>query len=144
MRLMRDVISAWPGLFDERICRGNLTLMHVDLHLRNVMFPASGEPNPLIIDWESLTTGVGVVDVAHLLATSMLSGAYLAELEDDLLKQYHDELVRNGVASYTLEDCLDDYRLAFVALVPQAWDGSPFTRSVLSRFSKHNCDRLIS
>ena len=39
-----------------------------------------------------------------------------------------------------LADCRDDYRLA---LVSQAWDGSPFTRSVLSLFRRHLCERLI-
>ena len=143
MRLMRDAILAWPGLFEERFARGHLTLMHGDLHLRNVFFPASKKLEPLVVDWEGLTTGVGIVDVAHLLAASMLSDTYVAELEEDLLKRYHDTLTNNGVGSYSLDDCYDDYRLAIVALVPQAWDGSPFTRSVLTLFRRHHCDRLI-
>ena len=144
MCLMRDAISAWPNLFRARIGRRDTTLMHGDLHLRNVLFPACGELEPLIIDWEGLTTGVGIADVAHLLATSMLSRDRAADLEDSLLSQYHGELIQNGVECYTLEDTWSDYRLALVALVPQAWDGSPFTRSVLSLFRRNHCETLIS
>ena len=67
----------------------------------------------------------------------------MAEMEEGLLRQYHHELSRTGVGSYSLADCRDDYRLALVALVSQAWDGSPFRRSVLSLFIWQPCERLI-
>lgn len=144
MALMREVTSAWPRLYDERISRGNLTLMHCDLHLRNVLFAADGSNEPLVIDWEGLTRGIGIVDIAHLLASSMLSAGYLARLDEAIVTAYHEALVDGGVQSYTLEDCYNDYRLAWVALIPQGWDGNPFTRAVLHQFRKLDCGQLIA
>ena len=37
--LMRQVIEAWPEMYAARMAQSHITLMHVDLHLRNVLFP---------------------------------------------------------------------------------------------------------
>lgn len=139
---IRRVIQTWPAIYRERKTRGNLSLMHVDLHLRNVLFHAQ-TGDPLVIDWEGLTTGIGIIDIAHLAATSMLSPAYLDRLDDLLVPAYHEALVEAGVTGYSLDECQADYRLAWVALIPQAWSGDPFTRSVLHQFERHRCIELV-
>ena len=42
-----------------------------------------------------------------------------------------------------LDDCRDDYRLAWVALMPQAFGGGPFHRSVLAGFWVWDCEGLL-
>ena len=140
--LRETAIGAWPGIYERRRNSGNRTLMHVDLHLRNVLF-RNTDHRPIVIDWEGLTTGIGIIDIAHLLATSMLSPQYLKVLDEAVVTAYHDALVKAGVTSYSFEDCQTDYRLAWVALMPQAWSGDPFTRAVLHQFRQHNCADLL-
>ena len=103
--LVWKVISGWPALYNARVSQANLTMMHCDLHLRNVLFPASGVLDPLFVDWEGLTTGIGIADLTHLLVSSMLSAEYLSELECGLVERCHSTLVGEVVDGYSLEDC---------------------------------------
>jgi hypothetical protein len=143
--LTEKVIAGWPALYRRRIVGNHaLTFIHVDFHLRNVLLPKDRtKHHSVIFDWEGLTRGIGVSDVAHLLATSMLPPSQWRQLEDILLPLYHNQLCTCGVQEYSLADCRDDYRLSLVALVPQAKDGGPFLRSVLSAFDAWNCEALF-
>ncbi|MBS12811.1 MAG: hypothetical protein CME19_14545 [Gemmatimonadetes bacterium] len=112
---MRAAIEAWPDIWKDRASQGNLSLMHVDMHLRNVLFRKTDD-RPILIDWEGLTTRLGIIDIAHLIATSMLSPDYLSRLDGLLVPAYHEALIEGGVTGYSLEDCERDYRLAWLAL----------------------------
>jgi hypothetical protein len=74
----------------------------------------------------------------------MLSARYLDQLDGLIVLAYHRALVKGGVTGYTLNNCQDDYLLAWVALIPQAWEVTPFTRAVLHQYRKHQCDQLMS
>ena len=145
LALSERAMRAWPALCRRRLEAGKgLTFMHVDFHLRNVLLPRDPETHGVSIhDWEGLARGVGVTDLAHLLATSMLPAPYWRALEEPLLARYHAALVAGGVEGYSLDDCRDDYRLSLVALMPQAFGGGPFHRSVLSAFRAWDCEELL-
>ena len=90
------------------------TLIHADLHLDNVLFTAAGDtPMARIIDWQSVTRGLGAFDIA-LFITGALSISDRRAAEHDLLKHYHQLLSASGVRDYTHGQLLDDYRLALL------------------------------
>ena len=84
------------------------TLLHNDYHLNNLIFI---EDNKLmILDWQTMSMGRGVSDVACLLGKVPIEDRRVHETE--LLKLYHHTLCENGVVGYSYDQCWDDYRMA--------------------------------
>ncbi|WP_067682950.1 phosphotransferase [Nocardia miyunensis] len=90
------------------------TVQHGDFRPDNLLFGAAGDaPAVAVVDWQTVCRGSGVLDVSYFLGGS-LPPEQRAEVERDLLRHYHGELRRLGVADYTFEDCWRDYtRFAF-------------------------------
>jgi aminoglycoside/choline kinase family phosphotransferase len=97
------------------------TLIHRDYQLDNLFFgaPEGGIPFA-VVDWQFISRGRGVWDVAYFLSESLHPEERRA-IEMDLLGAYRQILIDHGVQGYTLEQCLQDYRLSllqrFTALV---------------------------
>ena len=139
-------IRAWPELYATRIAdRKNLTLTHQDFHRRNVMLPKNPETHEVMIfDWETLTRGIGVYDLAYLMTTPMLPAEMRYDLERHLISRYHAGLVDADIVDYRLEDCLADYRLAIVGLLAAcSGQADCFTRSIMAAFEVWDCEELI-
>jgi hypothetical protein len=66
-----------------------------------------------LLDWGSWRIGVATDDLAYLLALQWYPERR-RRLEVPLLRRYHAELVRRGVAGYGWADLWADYRLAVV------------------------------
>lgn len=100
------------------------TLVHGDPTQGNVL-PTSSSVH--LIDWGSVRSGAGVVDLALLIG----GGASPVEgwqHEWELVLRYHANLVRGGVQGYPLDVCWRDYELAkFQALrtMIDAWHARP-------------------
>lgn len=84
----------------------HFALLHGDLRVDNVMFGPDGSVT--IIDWQTITPGQPLRDIAFLLATS-LPTADRREHERAIVADYHSALLRYGVADYSLEQCWHDY-----------------------------------
>jgi hypothetical protein len=69
-----------------------------------------------IIDWQSVTRGVGALDVA-LFVTGALSVADRRTSEAALRDDYLRQLRELGVTNYSAAQLLDDYRLALLWLL---------------------------
>jgi hypothetical protein len=91
------------------------TLIHRDYQLGNLLFGTGvGEDMEFaIIDWQFLSRGRGVWDVAYLLSEN-LRPADRRRVEIELLHSYHDDLVMRGVGEYSFAQCLFDYRVALL------------------------------
>lgn len=94
--------------------RGNrsapITVMHADFRLDNMMFDVNGGAHPLAtLDWQTVTAGPGLTDVAYFLSAG-ISPAERRAHEGDLVRFYHGELLRRGVQGYDWEACWHDYR----------------------------------
>jgi aminoglycoside phosphotransferase (APT) family kinase protein len=104
MRLL-DVMSARP-----------VTLIHGDFRLDNMLFEAetpTSRPTIVLLDWQMTRQDVGPADLAWFFAISLEDGQRRAWLTS-LLVLYHEELMRHGVSGYTIDDCMQDFRLSLL------------------------------
>jgi hypothetical protein len=87
------------------------TLVHFDYQPANLFFNDPGQLT--VIDWQLMTRGRGVTDVAYLLGENMPAGERRSN-ERMLLQHYYQTLLANGVKEYPFKSCLDDYRRALL------------------------------
>jgi aminoglycoside/choline kinase family phosphotransferase len=97
------------------------TLIHRDFQADNLIFGTQKGGVPFaVVDWQFLSRGRGIWDVAYFLSESMLPADRRA-IEGELLASYHQSLLDQGVEGYSFEQLLYDYRLSllqrFTALV---------------------------
>lgn len=98
---------------------GNLptTIAHYDVRADNLFFGGSvGHDGVCLIDWQLTARHVGTYDLAYFLAESVSIEDRRAN-ELDLIRHYHSALRANGVDSYSLEQCEDDYRSSMLNLL---------------------------
>ncbi|WLA51832.1 phosphotransferase [Bradyrhizobium elkanii] len=86
------------------------TLQHADFRLDNMLFDVRGNTHPMAtLDWQTLTVGPGIVDVAYFLSAG-IDPIERRLHEADLVRFYHSELIRRGVRDYDWDRCWRDYR----------------------------------
>ncbi|MFF0491996.1 phosphotransferase [Nocardia sp. NPDC004068] len=81
-------------------------LLHGDLRVDNVMFAPDGTVT--VIDWQTITPGNPLRDIAFLLATSLDPDTRRAH-ERAIVATYHRALLAHGVTGYPLDQCWHDY-----------------------------------
>ena len=87
-----------------------ITVVHYDYRLDNVMFDVNGAARPMAtLDWQTVGIGAGAVDVAYFLSAGITPEERRAH-EVELVRYYHSELIRRGVADYGWDQCWRDYR----------------------------------
>jgi Phosphotransferase enzyme family len=88
------------------------SLLHSDYRLDNLLFaPASANDPVIAVDWQVVTVGLPLRDVAFLLATG-LSPADRRAGERGIVEAYHRRLGQLGVTDYDAQRCWNDYRYA--------------------------------
>jgi aminoglycoside phosphotransferase (APT) family kinase protein len=115
-RLMFEkTITMLPKLGERAYRSGNLTLIHGDPNWGNVLLPRDLEAGiALIIDWQLVRVGYAAEDLAFLI-TLFWDREPRQRMEKDLLKRYHQGLVRYGVENYGWTEFWNDYRLAVIS-----------------------------
>ena len=113
--LIRELYAKHPEALITRTADANgFTLIHGDVGENNVLVPREGERPIYLIDRQpfdwSLTTWLGVYDLAYAMILDWDTSARRA-WEMLVLRRYHDELRRRGVAGYSWERLIEDYRL---------------------------------
>jgi hypothetical protein len=108
---------------DQIFARPPRTLLHWDYSFDNILFasPQGGAPMA-VLDWQDPVLGRGPYDVSVLLSSIPAGERRIAEAE--LLPEYHELPVANGVQGYSLEDCLYDYRIAMLEYLPRMIGGT--------------------
>ena len=97
------------------------TLVHGDFRLENMFFGASlGKHGFAVIDWQDISRGEGVWDVAWFIGGCLQVTPKRQAEERQLLKIYHETLRANGVNEYTSDACWNDYCLAMSRYFVQA------------------------
>jgi hypothetical protein len=92
------------------------TLIHGDFRLDNLLFDAQGADAPIALDWQAISRGPGVFDVAYFLSGALDAGAS-GEEERELVRGYHEALVAGGVKGYDLATCLRDYERSMLLML---------------------------
>ena len=86
-----------------------VTCLHRDIQADNVMFaPARAGGRAVLLDWQLAGKGRGAYDVGYFLISSV-EPAPRRNMERGLVAHYHAELLRAGVAGYSLAQCWTDY-----------------------------------
>jgi hypothetical protein len=84
-------------------------LVHGDYRLDNLMFHDDGRL--WAVDWQTLSLGLPARDVAFFLSSGLTVEDRRAN-ERNLVTAYHARLRELGVDGYSMDQCLEDYRLA--------------------------------
>ena len=126
------------------------SLIHVDYRLDNLLIkqtPAGMEITA--VDWQSITLGNPMTDVAYFVGAGMPRDERRA-CEEALVNAYHKELVAAGVNDYGFESCWHDYRRAAFAgfsvtviasmMVQQTERGDQMFFAMADRHSQHALD----
>jgi hypothetical protein len=88
----------------------SVTVIHGDCRADNMLYDALGGDVPVVVvDWQTVGAGPGLLDVAYLLGTGLDPDARLAA-EERLVRDYHDAITAADVAGYPWEQCWEDYR----------------------------------
>lgn len=95
---------------------GPMTVVHGDYRLDNLLF--DGSEVVTVIDWQTATWGSPMIDASYFLACALAEPRERAELEQGLIRRYHQELLAREVTGYSWEQCWHDYRrMSFTTLV---------------------------
>jgi hypothetical protein len=113
---IRALYAKHPQAIIERTRDANgFTLIHGDVGHNNILVPRDGDRPIYIIDRQpfdwSLTTWLGVYDLAYAIVLDW-EVETRRRYEVQILRCYHDQLVKNGVQDYSWERLFDDYRLS--------------------------------
>lgn len=152
--LERDVVELLERLaemsaeWSERI-RQPVTMFHGDFRPDNLLFGrATGAPDLAVVDWQTLSLGLGVTDVAYLIGGA-LEPNIRREVEADLVELYRAELAGRGV-DYPADRCGEEYALsslhgvviglAATVMADQTDRGDALFTLMLNRHGRHAID----
>jgi len=126
------------------------SLVHVDYRLDNLLIDESRRPPRIaVVDWQSVTLGNPLADVAYFLGAGLLPEVRRS-VEGDLVRAYHRALCAAGVSGYDFERCWEDYRRGTFAgfavtviasmLVQRTERGDEMFVAMARRHSRHALD----
>ncbi|WP_157108529.1 phosphotransferase family protein [Aldersonia kunmingensis] len=87
-------------------------LLHGDYRLDNLLF-APDRSAVSVVDWQTLGVGLPTRDLAYFVGTG-LDPELRANVEGQLVDEYHAALAAHGVSGYDRETCWQDYRYGMI------------------------------
>lgn len=125
-------------------------LEHRDYRLDNLLIDETvSPPRVAVVDWQGLRVGRPLNDVALCLAGG-LRPAVRREVEEDVLREYHEALEAAGVTGFSWDQCWLEYRqAAFAGLgltvvasvaVEQTPRGDAMFKAMAQRYARHALD----
>jgi len=126
--VVATALDRWRRRFGEARTRSadGLTLIHGDAHFENFLLPRDVERHHVcIIDWQFWNVSTGPQDLAFMIARNWTREERRV-LEVDLVRRYHEGLLRHGVTGYAWEECWLAYRDLCIenVLIPMwQWQG---------------------
>ena len=137
--LYEAALPCLPGLWDRYLAtrlpeRRNVTLCHTDCYFNAFLCPRDPGGTTYIIDWQGPMVEFAARDLNFLFANFWTSAQRReGQREERLLRRYHRALLDHGVACYTWEELLLDYRLMLIlsSLPPGLGCGAWFVSRLL-------------
>jgi len=126
------------------------SLVHVDYRLDNLLIDGrAAPPRVAVVDWQSITLGRPLSDVAYFLGAGLLP-ENRRPVEEDIVRAYHEALCGRGIGGYDWASCWRDYRRGAFAgfgvtviasmLVQQTARGDEMFIAMARRHSRHALD----
>jgi thiamine kinase-like enzyme len=150
--LLKSIVSLYPQIEYDRIAKKNITIIHNDADFRNFLFPkdmANQQSKPILIDWHDWVVGVGCQDLAYMIGL-VLFPDYRRLIEKDLIKRYHNHLIKVSIKNYSWDECWYDYKLFALLNIYQCiwwwmrginvWEG---LENSISTIEDLNCMELL-
>jgi thiamine kinase-like enzyme len=91
----------------DKLAESPWTLVHGDYRLDNLFFGPDG--SLAVVDWQIISRGPAAFDLAYFMTGSVRPEDRKA-WEMDLLRGYHESLMKAGVRDYSFERLFEDYR----------------------------------
>ena len=105
VRQFRDLVPAFSNHEPHAV-----TVVHGDYRADNMLYDGhDGDVPVVVVDWQTVGSGPGLLDVAYLLGTGLDAAERLGN-EERLVRQYHEAISAAGVSGYCWEQCWEDYR----------------------------------
>jgi hypothetical protein len=111
-RVVSTALDRWRRRFAKEGARSSdgLTVIHGDAHFENFLVPRDLEHGQVcIIDWQFWNVSMGSQDLAFMIARNWTREERRL-LDMNLVRRYHDALLRRGVKGYSWEECWLGYR----------------------------------
>jgi hypothetical protein len=110
----RETLTTAMGLVEPWLHESpeRFALMHGDYRLDNMLFDTESD-RLTVVDWQTLGVGLPARDLAYFIGTSLVP-ELRAELEEQLVDEYHRELLKYGITGYSRETCWRDYRIGML------------------------------
>jgi hypothetical protein len=126
------------------------SLVHVDYRLDNLLIDHRiAPPRVAVVDWQSITLGRPLSDVAYFLGAGLLPEER-RPVEEGIVRDYHAALCTRGIQGYDWPTCWRDYRRGTFAgfgvtviasmLVQQTPRGDEMFIAMARRHSRHALD----
>lgn len=126
------------------------SLIHIDYRLDNLLIDHRAQPPKIsVVDWQSITLGSPLHDVAYFLGAGLLPEDRRG-CEDAVVRAYHAALNAVGIDGYGWDRCWNDYRRGAFAgftvtviasmLVQQTERGDAMFATMARRHARHALD----
>ncbi len=108
------VLAASARLALRHLTGKNVTLVHNDAHIWNLLYPRHGVDRGIcVVDWDSWRLRAASCDLAYMMAVHWYPERR-RRLETPLLRLYQEALEAHGVRGYGFDALWRDYQLAVV------------------------------
>ena len=152
-RIYERIFAMGGRLFERYRTRRDLTLVHGDAHVWNLLYPSEGHGGSIrLIDWDSWRIDTATDDLAYMMAMHWYPERR-ARLERRFLEMYHRILTEAGVTGHALEALREDYRHSVVGqlAVPVwqctvkigAWIWWGHLERIMLAFDDLRCEELL-
>ena len=99
------LLHQWLHAAPDPIC-----LTHGDFRLDNLMFGREAERSLVIVDWQTVSFGLGISDISYFLGSGLLP-ALRSQHEKILVQEYYEVLKSYlDPYTYTFSECWNGYR----------------------------------
>ena len=111
--MLTIIFLKFPQVANARLKKENLTVIHGDAHFWQFFYPKNIDDvkcKAILSDWMMWSVGVGGQDLAYMIGM-FLFPKNRHMMEKELIKRYHNNLVKFGVNNFSWDECWYDYRL---------------------------------